>query len=214
MNMEQKIRVMVVDDHLVVRHGFAVFLQSSEDLLHVGAASDGLEALQLCETLAPDVILMDMIMPNLNGVETIQIIRQRYPHIQIIALTSFTGDTQLVQSALHAGAAGFLSKDISIQELARAIRSVHQGTRVLSSEATHQLIHAPNQRSPESFNLSGRELEVLKLLALGLSNNEIAERLMISRSTIKFHVSSILGKLGATSRTEAVSIAHQHRLVS
>jgi NarL family two-component system response regulator LiaR len=133
--------------------------------------------------------------------------------VQVIALTSFSDDKQLVQAALSAGATGYLFKDVSAADLVHTIRAVHAGTPVLAPEATRLLIQAKTERPPQSFNLSERELEVLGLLVEGLSNGEIASRLSISRSTIKFHVSSILGKLGANSRTEAVSLAHQHKLV-
>jgi NarL family two-component system response regulator LiaR len=157
---------------------------------------------------------MDIVMPVMNGIEAIQMIRRKYPQIHIIALTSFADDNQLVQSALSAGATSFLFKNVSVPELVNAIRLAHQGTPVLSPEATRLLISARSQRSSQDFNLSEREMEVLQLLVTGLNNPEIAEKLGVSRSTIKFHVSSILGKLGATSRTEAVSIAHQHKLVT
>jgi two-component system, NarL family, response regulator LiaR len=214
--MEEKvvIRVLVVDDHLVVRQGFAMFLRAFADLEMVGEAANGEEAVKMCEELKPDVILMDMMMPVMNGIEAIRIIRQKFPQTQVIALTSYGDDKQLVQNALTAGAVSFLFKDISVAELANAIRLAYKGMPVLSPEATRMLIFSKTQRTSQDFNLSDREMEVLALLVQGLSNREIAERLTISRSTIKFHVSSILGKLGANSRTEAVSIAHQYKLVN
>jgi two-component system, NarL family, response regulator LiaR len=213
MSEQTIIRVMVVDDHMVVRQGFATFLKAYPDLEMVGEASNGQEAIQRCLELQPDVILMDMMMPQMNGVDATRIIREQNPDVQVIALTSFSDDKQLVQAALGAGATGYLFKDVSAAELVKTILAVHSGTPVLSPEATRLLIQVKTERPPQSFNLSERELEVLALLIEGLSNGEIALRLSISRSTIKFHVSSILGKLGAHSRTEAVSIAHQHKLV-
>lgn len=213
MSEQTVIRVMAVDDHMVVRQGFATFLKAYPDLEMVGEASNGKEAIQRCAELKPDVILMDMMMPQMNGVEATRLIREQYPDVQVIALTSFSDDKQLVQTALSAGATGYLFKDVSAADLVKTIREVYAGTPVLAPEATRLLIQAKTERPPESFNLSDRELEVLALLVEGLKNGQIAERLSISVSTIKFHVSSILGKLGANSRTEAVSIALQHKLV-
>lgn len=208
------IRVMVVDDHLVVRQGFATFLKAFPDLVLVGDAQNGLEATQVCDVLLPDVILMDMMMPVMNGLEATRIIRDRHPQTQIIALTSFTNDAQLVQDALEAGAIGYLFKDVSVKALADAVRAAHEGQPVLAPEATRLLIQARTRPTPQTaYRLSEREREVLALMAEGMSNKEIAERLVISLSTIKFHVSSILSKLNAASRTEAVSIANRHHLV-
>jgi NarL family two-component system response regulator LiaR len=214
MSEHKPIRVMVVDDHLVVRQGFSTFLKAFKDLEMVGEASNGVEAVQRCGDLRPDVILMDMMMPEMDGLDATRTICRQHPQVQVIALTSFTDDKQLVQSALEAGAIGYLFKDVSVTDLAKAIRMAYEGLPVLSPEATRMLIQAKMQRSPHSFNLSERELDVLRLLVEGLSNAEIALRLSISRSTIKFHVSSILGKLGAASRTEAVTIAYQNKLVT
>ncbi len=213
MSEQPLIRVMAVDDHMVVRQGFATVLKAYPDLEMVGEASNGQEAIQRCAELQPDIILMDMMMPQLSGVEATRVIRERHPNTQVIALTSFSNDKQLVQAALSAGATGYLFKDVSAADLVNTIRAVHGGTPVLAPDATRLLIQAKTERPPQSFNLSERELEVLALLIEGLSNGDIAGRLTISRSTIKFHVSSILGKLGANSRTEAVTIAHQHKLV-
>lgn len=213
MSEQKSIRVMAVDDHMVVRQGFAMFLKAYPDLEMVGEASNGQEAIQRCAELQPDIVLMDMMMPHMGGVEATRLIREQYPNTHIIALTSFSDDKQLVQAALSAGATGYLFKDVSAADLVNTIRAVHAGIPVLAPEATRLLIQAKTERLPQSFNLSERELEVLALLVEGLSNGEIAARLSISRSTIKFHVSSILGKLGANSRTEAVSIAHQQKLV-
>ncbi len=210
---EEVIRVMIVDDHQVVRQGFAVFLKAFDYLQLVGEAANGEEAVRLCAEIQPDVILMDMIMPQMDGVTAIKQIRSRYQDVQIIALTSFNEDRQLVQAALQGGAIGYLFKDVSIDELAQAIRTAHSGMQVLAPEATRLLIQARSQPAPINFHLSEREQDVLQLLVTGLTNPQIAERLVISRSTVNFHVSSILGKLGAASRTEAVSIALQHHLV-
>ncbi|MBE2270338.1 MAG: response regulator transcription factor [Anaerolinea sp.] len=214
MTEEKKIRVLIVDDHQVVRQGFAVFLKAFPDLEFVGEAVNGEEAVQIAVQLQPDVILMDMIMPRMTGVEATAAIRSQCPNIQVIALTSFTDNKQLVQEALNAGAIGYLFKDVSVVDLAKAIRMAYEGVPVLAPEATRLLIQAKTQRSSRDFNLSRRETEVLTLLVQGMSNAEIAEHMSVSASTIKFHVSSILGKLGASTRTEAVSIAHQYKLVT
>jgi NarL family two-component system response regulator LiaR len=208
------IRVMIVDDHLVVRQGFSMFLKAFDDLQMVGEASNGLEAVQRAAELLPDVILMDMMMPELNGVEATRLIRQTHPATQVIALTSFTDNKQLVQQALEAGAVAYLFKDVSVNDLARAIRDAHRGIPTLAPEATRLLIQARTEQPAPTFHLSEREMEVLGLMVAGLSNQQIADRLVVSRSTVKFHVSSILSKLNAASRTEAVAIALQHKLIS
>lgn len=207
------IRVLVVDDHLVVRQGFATLLRAFPDIDLIGEAQNGKEAITACDELCPDVILMDMIMPQMNGANAIEAIRQKHPEIQIIAMTSYSDDKQLVQAAIEAGAIGYLFKDVSISELAHAIRSAYQHIPILDPNALHMLIQAKAQRTPADFNLSDREMEVLALLAEGLVNQDISERLSISLSTVKFHVSSILHKLGASTRTEAVTLAYQHKLV-
>lgn len=207
------IRVMVVDDHLVVREGFGVLLKAFSDLAWVGEAENGREAIRLCATLKPDVILMDMVMPEVDGVEATRQIRQHDADIQVIALTSFTDDKQLVQAALEAGAIGYLFKNISAQDLVQAVRSAYEGKSILAPEVMRMLIQAKTERTAQDFKLSERELAVLALLVEGLNNREIAERLSITLSTTKFHVSSIFAKLGAGSRSEAVALAYQHKLV-
>jgi NarL family two-component system response regulator LiaR len=211
--MTNKIRVMVVDDHQVVRQGFSLFLKAFSDLQPVGEAANGEEAVQLTAKLEPDVILMDMIMPKMNGIEATREILRQHPQVHIIALTSFNDDKKLIQDALQAGATSYLFKDISIDELANAIRKAHSGKSVLAPEATQLLIQMATNPSSPDFSLTQRELEVLEHMSLGLNNKQIAEKLTLSRSTIKFHVSSILSKLDASSRTEAVSIAHQNGLI-
>jgi two-component system, NarL family, response regulator LiaR len=211
--MNKKIRVLIVDDHQVVREGFVVFLNAFSDMEYVGQASNGEEAVRLCQELQPNVVLMDMMMPVMNGIAAARIIRQQCPDTRILGLTGYIEDPQIVQEALSAGISGFMSKVVSVAELAQGIRAVWNGQPVLSSEAMGMLIASKTQRTVKDFHLTDREREVLGLMMEGLNNNDIAERLTLSRSTIKFHVSSILGKLGASSRTEAVSIAHQHKLV-
>ncbi len=207
------IRVMLVDDHAVVRSGLTAFLWAYEDLEPVGEASSGEEALARCSQFRPDVILMDLVMPGMDGAEATAAIRKRYPHIQVIVLTSFP-EEDLVQKALKAGAIGYLLKNVSADELAEAIRKAHAGRPTLAPEAAEALIHATRDHLQIGHDLTEREQEVLKLMVKGLNNQEIASELTISRSTVKFHVSNILSKLGASSRTEAVAIALQKGLVS
>ncbi len=206
------IRVMLVDDHDMVRKGLAMFLDTFEDLKLVGEASGGHDAVRLANTIQPDVILMDLVMPDGDGVTATRLIREAHPEIQVIALTSFKED-ELVRGALQAGAIGYLLKNATIDELAQAIRAAKSGRPTLAAEAAQVLVMSATRPGPE-YRLTEREREVLALLVEGLTNRQIAQRLTLSHSTVKFHVSSILSKLGASSRTEAVSLALQHRLVS
>jgi NarL family two-component system response regulator LiaR len=207
----KRIRVLIVDDHAVVRSGLTAFLLAFDDLELAGEASNGAEAVRLCSQLQPDVVLMDLVMPEMDGATATRAIRRACPQIQVIALTSFK-EEELVQGALKAGAIGYLLKNVSADELADAIRKAHAGRPTLAPEAAQALIHASTQ-TPLGHDLTDREREVLALMVKGLNNSEIAERLVVSQSTAKFHVSSILSKLGASSRTEAVALAVQHHLV-
>jgi two-component system, NarL family, response regulator LiaR len=210
----EKIRVMIVDDHKVVRSGLSAFLMIHDDLEMVAEAANGMEAVQRCGQHQPDVVLMDLMMPEMDGAEATMIIREKYPNSQVIALTSFK-EEDLVQRALHAGAIGYLLKDVTAEELANAVRAAYQGKPTLAPEAANVLLRAARKPTAEQvgFDITEREREVLALLVKGFNNNQIAEKLFISRSTAKFHVSSILSKLGAASRTEAVAIALQHKLI-
>ncbi len=213
MTQNPPIRVFIVDDHAVVRSGLATFLAVFDDLELIGEAGSGVEAVRCCQQLRPDVVLMDLVMPGMDGATTIRALLKQCPRIRIIALTSFV-EEERVQAALEAGAIGYLLKDISMGELAEAIRSAAAGHPTLAPEAAQALIHVTTHPHAVDYDLTPREHEVLDLMASGLSNPEIAVRLVISRSTVKFHVSSILAKLGVNTRTEAVAFAIQHHLIS
>ncbi len=213
MENQKSIRVMIVDDHRVVRSGLSTFLMTCEDMQLVGEAANGEDALHMCYRVQPDVILMDLVMPGMDGATATCKIREKHPDIQVIALTSFK-EQDLVQGALRAGAIGYLLKDVSADELANAIRAAYAGKPTLAPEAAQVLIQATRLPAENiGFDLTEREREVLVLMTQGLNNIEIADRLVVSKSTAKFHVSSILSKLGSTSRTEAVAIALQNNLV-
>ena len=212
MTESKNIRVLLVDDHAVVRSGLTDFLFAYDDLELAGEASSGEGAVSMCERVKPDVVLMDLVMPGMDGAEATRAIRQAYPDIQVIALTSYKDD-DLVQNAMQAGAIGYLLKNVTADELAEAIRSAKAGRPTLAPEAAQVLIHAATKPPDLGFDLTPRELEVLALLSEGMTNPEIAEQLVVSRSTVKHHVRAILSKLGATSRTEAVALAIKHNLV-
>jgi len=206
------IRLIIVDDHAVVRSGLSAFLMAYDDLKLVGQAKDGKEAISLCLKEQPHVVLMDLLMPEMDGVTATKAIREQCPNTQVLALTSF-GEQERVQAALKAGAIGYLLKNVSAEELVSAIRSAASGKPTLSTEAASALIQATTGPKPPGYDLTERERNVLGLMVKGLSNAEIAEHLVVSPSTIKFHVSNILSKLGVSSRTEAVAVALQHHLV-
>lgn len=212
MSSQDPIKVLIVDDHAVVRSGLAAFLLAYDDLELVGEASSGPEAVQMCQVITPDVVLMDLVMPEMDGATATKKIGEACPATQVIALTSFP-EENLVQSALRAGAISYLLKNVSADELANAIRAAHAGRSTLAPEAAQALIHATTRPPELGHDLTPREQEVLELMVEGLNNPDIADRLIVSRSTVKFHVSSILSKLNVTSRTEAVALALQHHLV-
>jgi NarL family two-component system response regulator LiaR len=197
---------------MVVRSGLSTVLSFFDDLKLVGEAGDGEEAVRVCERLQPDVILMDLLMPKMDGVTAIKAIKTRWPQIQIIALTSFK-EKEYVEGALKAGANGYLLKDVSAEELVNAIRKAVAGQPSLSPEAAQVLMKNVSEPALPFQEMTGREKEILALMVEGMSNNEIAERLIVSQSTVKFHVSNILSKLGVTGRTEAVALAVKHHLV-
>jgi NarL family two-component system response regulator LiaR len=211
MSGSETIRVMIVDDHDMVRRGLAAFLKAKPDLELVGEARNGREALLVCEKLRPDVVLMDLVMPEMSGAEATLAIREGCPDVRVIALTSFQ-DRELVQQALQAGAISYLLKNVSANELADAIRAAHSGRSTLAPEAAQALVQTAQEPAPGQ-DLTAREREVLALMVEGLTNPQIAERLVVSRATAKAHVSNVLSKLGVSNRAEAISLALQHKIL-
>lgn len=213
MSETEPIRVIIVDDHAMLRRGLKFFLKGFDDLELVGEANSGPAALDLCAEVQPDVVIMDMVMPGMDGAQATQAIRDRFPQVQVIALTSFQ-EEDLVERALQAGAIGYLLKNVNADGLAHAIREAYAGRSTLAPEATEILIQATRQRAAQpDYGLTEREQEVLALLVEGLSNAEISERLVITVATVKFHVRGILSKLGVSSRAEAIALAWQEKLV-
>lgn len=210
--MTKPIRVMLADDHTMVRKGLATFLKVFDDLQLAGEAESGADAIQLCGEIQPDVVLMDMVMPDMDGAAATRIIRRQFPQVQVIVLTSFK-EGERIKNALEAGAIGYLLKDVSADELAKAIRSAHAGRATLSPEAAQSLVETANLPPAPGLDLTGREREVLALMIEGLNNVQIAGSLTVSPSTVKSHVSNILSKLGVASRTEAVTLALRNKIV-
>jgi DNA-binding NarL/FixJ family response regulator len=212
------IKVLIADDQRLMREGLATLLALADDIEIVGQAGDGLEAIELAKAHRPDVILMDIQMPRLNGVEATQTIRSILPATQIIILTTFDDDEYLL-SGLRAGACGYLLKDMPSEQLAAAIRSAAKGQSPIGPEMARKLVnlvtHSPiaPATSPAAGELSEREIEVVRLIAAGLSNREIAEKLFIAEGTAKNHVSNILSKLEARDRAQAVARAKELGLV-
>ncbi len=206
------IRVMTVDDHPLARSGLRTFLSGFPDLELVAEASNGNEALDLYVHTRPDVVLMDMLMPGMDGVETTQTLRQYNPQARIIILTS-THEADMIERALRVGAAGYLLKHATALEIAQAIRNAHAGRSAMSSDALDTLIQAMSNPEHSDEPLNEREYAILRLLAQGCSNIEIADALCISRSTVKYHLSHIFAKLGVSSRAAAIALAYERRLL-
>jgi NarL family two-component system response regulator LiaR len=213
----ETITVLIVDDHPVVRKGLAMFLGGFADMVLVGEAEDGASALEIYRRECPQVVLMDLLLPDMDGAEVIRRIRQDFPQAVILALSA-SGDEELIEAALRAGARGFLSKLVSVVELAEAIRQVHHGRMILDAKASalmQRMFNAPDPPAPASIKagLSEREQAVLVLLVQGQTNKQIAARLNIQLSTVKQYIGNILAKLRVRSRTEAVAIALKLGLV-
>src|SRR5689334_21364424 len=213
MSTPKRIRVLIVDDHAMVRLGLSGFLMDFEDLELVGEASSGQEGIDLCAQVQPDVVLMDLMMPDMDGIAAMTTIREMNPQVQVVALTSF-GSEELVKAALKAGAIGYLFKNVSTEELAKAIRAAAASQPTLAMEALHALISAPSTPEPPAFSLTETEHKVLALMKQGLSNTEIAAQLGVSPSTIKTHASNMFAKMGVGSRVEAVTLGLQHGLIT
>jgi len=209
MSDPRRTRVLIVDDHLMVREGLKSLLSTALDLDVVGEAANGAEAVELVPLAKPDVVLMDLLMPVMNGAEATALIKEAYPLVEVIALTSYA-DGELVERTLQAGAIGFLLKDARSEALVRAIRDARDGRGTIDAGAMQSVMH---QRQDEvGRDLTPREREVLALLAAGMSNTDIARRLVLSVGTVRLHVSNILAKLGAPNRTTAAVIAMKHGL--
>jgi DNA-binding NarL/FixJ family response regulator len=213
--MTAAIRILVADDHPVVREGLIAILSTQPDFDVVGEAGTGVEAVAQVEDLKPDVLLLDLAMPELDGVETLERLREVSPEVRAIVFTAFDTDERIL-SAMQAGAQGYLLKGVPREELFNAVRVVHAGGSLLQPVVASKLLRQvsrQNQTTTEVESLTPRELEVLRLVAQGLQNKEIAAELIISERTVKFHVSSIMGKIGAGNRTEAVALAAQQGLI-
>jgi NarL family two-component system response regulator LiaR len=214
--MKGPIRVLIADDHGIVRKGLTVLLATERDIKVVGEAQDGLEAVQKAGSLKPDVVLMDLVMPRMDGIEATRKITEAHPKVKVLVLTSFAADDK-VFPAVKAGALGYLLKDSSPEELVEAIHRVHRGEPSLEPDIARKVLQEishPGKEQPSSDPLTERELEVLRLIAQGLSNKEIASKIFIAEWTVRTHVSNILGKLHLASRTQAALHALRSGLAS
>lgn len=211
MDPQAPIRIVIVDDHAMLRMGLSVFLMSYDDLKLVGEAANGKEALAMCAEHHPDVVLIDLMMPIMNGITATRRIREEFPDIQVIALTSF-GEEGLIKDVIEAGAISYLFKKVSADDLANAIRAARDGISTFAPEVTDILVRSVREPHSITETLTPREREVLSLIVKGMGNNEIANTLVIGLSTTKSHVGSVLAKLGVASRSEAIVMVMQDRL--
>jgi two-component system, NarL family, response regulator LiaR len=212
MGEKNKIKVIIADDHPLVRHGIKTVFEVYDDIVLVAEATNGREAINMCDKYMPDIVLMDMIMPVLDGPGATEQIIKRWPGIKIIALTSFN-DEDLIRKSLKAGAVNYILKNTSSAKLVKTIKDVYKGKLALSSQATKILLSELREPPDGTIKLTNRENEILALIVEGLSNKQIAERLFLSNSTVQFHVSNILSKLGVSKRTEAAYLALKQKLV-
>ena len=212
MSDSNPIRVMIVDDHLMVRDGLRVFLSVYDDIKVIAEADDGEQAVALCRGVIPDVVLMDLLMPNMDGIEATRRIRSEDDSIQVIALTSFA-EQELVEKAFRAGAISYLMKDVHSDKLAETIREAKRGRSTIDSAAAQALVASTAEEIPKGEILTPREREILVMLTEGKTNKDIANQLSLSEGTVRFHVSNILSKMGVNNRTEAVSLAFQQGLI-
>jgi NarL family two-component system response regulator LiaR len=208
----KKIKIVIADDHSITRDGIKILLKIQDDIELIGEASNGKEAIELCSKLKPDVVLMDLQMPLLNGIDAIRAIREKNPGIKLIALTSFA-DKKLVGDALRAGAISYIVKNISPEKLIEAIKSAFSGETYFSPEAARSVVEEMHDRSQNKYNLTDQELKILSYVVQGFSNKKIASELVLSHNTIKFHISNILSKLRASSRAQAAVIATKEKLL-
>lgn len=206
------IRVILIDDHVRVHDAVTTALAALDDIKLVGHGSRGEEALTLCEELSPDVILMDIVMPGMSGVEATELIHKKYSDIKILVMSSFQDD-ESIHTILQNGASGYILKDAVASDLANTIRTTFHGSAVFSPEVARVLLRSDPAEPRQRFNLTERELELLRLMAQGQNNAEIAHSLSISQSTVKFHINNIITKMGVDTRAEAIVLAAKNNLV-
>jgi NarL family two-component system response regulator LiaR len=212
MSDSKPIRIVLVDDHIQIHTIVVTLLKEASGILLVGQAANGQEALDLCRQLQPDIVLMDVVMPVMGGIEATRLLHEQYPDVKTLVLSSFQ-DHGSVMTMLNNGAVGYISKSSLSKDLIETIRTTYQGKMVFSTDVVAQLISTPGQSSSSNFHLTEREMEVLALMAEGKNMPEIADKLFISQSTVKFHISNICSKLGVSTRSEALIIAAKNGLV-
>ncbi len=213
MNRPPPIRVVLVDDHIQVHKIVARILERESEIQLVGQGSNGLEAVELCAQFKPDLVLLDVLMPRMDGVAAMRELRDQFPHIKVLVLSSYQ-DQESVHAMIEYGAMGYISKSTLMEDLADTIRATYHGKKVFSVEAFSNLLASPSEdRAKDKFHLTARELEVLGMMAKGLSMPEMAVKLGISHSTVKFHIGNICDKLGVQTRSEALVVATRHKLV-